>query len=312
MKTKQLTLEQISALQFHPLANLFPLLEGAEFDELTKDIEEHGLKEPIVLYEGKILDGRNRYNAMRKLGLGTEGRAAWYPLSFFCSGYPYGSEAATKEEAIAYVVSKNIMRRHLTNGQRAVIAKKLYDKMPKQSPGGDRKSFSEKSENDLSEVTHTEQILPSAEEQKQKAAAMMKVSKTALEQASALSNAAPEKLEEVAAGKKTLGAALREIKEAKASQKKVAQHPVQQPEVALQPKQATVPAEDPQLVKARERWDVLASDVELCVVDTEEMIQLKKQYPQIVADDTLVDAIKETLAAFNELAELIKVNGGRT
>lgn len=47
-------------LEFHPLANVLPLLEGAEFDRLVADIAEHGLHNPITVYDGKILDGRNR------------------------------------------------------------------------------------------------------------------------------------------------------------------------------------------------------------------------------------------------------------
>ena len=50
-------------LEYHELANIFPLIQGVEFDELVKDIQWNGLQEPIILYEGKILDGRNRYNA---------------------------------------------------------------------------------------------------------------------------------------------------------------------------------------------------------------------------------------------------------
>jgi hypothetical protein len=51
------------SLEFHPLANIFPLLEGEPFNELVADIRAHGLREPIVLLSKKILDGRNRHLA---------------------------------------------------------------------------------------------------------------------------------------------------------------------------------------------------------------------------------------------------------
>jgi hypothetical protein len=50
----------------HPIAAIFPLLDpaSAEFLALVEDIKENGLREPITLYEDKILDGRNRYLAL--------------------------------------------------------------------------------------------------------------------------------------------------------------------------------------------------------------------------------------------------------
>src|SRR5262245_11343514 len=49
--------------EVHPLAEIFPPLEGPAFDALVADIMGRGLQEPIWLYENKILDGRNRYRA---------------------------------------------------------------------------------------------------------------------------------------------------------------------------------------------------------------------------------------------------------
>jgi hypothetical protein len=59
-------------LRFHPLADIFPLMEGVDLDALVADIKAHKLQNKIVLYEGMILDGRNRYRAMRALGASLE------------------------------------------------------------------------------------------------------------------------------------------------------------------------------------------------------------------------------------------------
>jgi ParB-like chromosome segregation protein Spo0J len=48
----------MTALEFHPVANIFPLVEGQDFTELVADIKAHGLREPIVVYEDRVLDGR--------------------------------------------------------------------------------------------------------------------------------------------------------------------------------------------------------------------------------------------------------------
>jgi hypothetical protein len=57
----------VSDLTFHPLADLFPMLDGVAFERFVEDIRANGQLQPIVIHEGQILDGRNRYRACLKL-----------------------------------------------------------------------------------------------------------------------------------------------------------------------------------------------------------------------------------------------------
>jgi hypothetical protein len=111
----------VTAPSFHPLADLFPLMEGADFDALVNDIKEHGLREPILLFEDQILDGRNRSRACEQANV--------EPIyqDWISDGAPQ-----------AFVVSKNLHRRHLNESQRAMVAAKLATRKRQDSliPGG--------------------------------------------------------------------------------------------------------------------------------------------------------------------------------
>ena len=93
--------------EYHELANIFPLIEGEEFEKLVDDIKANGLLNPIVLYEGQILDGRNRFNACLEAGI--------QPLFLEYEG----------NNPLNHVVSLNLTRRHLSESQRALVGAKL-------------------------------------------------------------------------------------------------------------------------------------------------------------------------------------------
>jgi len=55
--------------EIHEAANAFPMMQSKEFDELARDISANGLQVPIAIYQGKILDGRNRFAACEASGV---------------------------------------------------------------------------------------------------------------------------------------------------------------------------------------------------------------------------------------------------
>ncbi len=58
---KKRNIEIIEEVKFHPLANLFPLMNSEELEKLGKDILENGQQDDIILLDGMILDGRNKF-----------------------------------------------------------------------------------------------------------------------------------------------------------------------------------------------------------------------------------------------------------
>lgn len=94
-------------VRFHEYANVFPMLTGEALEAFDQDVKENGVREPIVFYQGYLLDGRNRYMAARRWGI----------------EYPYVEYEG--ENPLAYVISLNLTRRHLTESQRGMAASKL-------------------------------------------------------------------------------------------------------------------------------------------------------------------------------------------
>lgn len=94
-------------MEFHPIANVFPMLPQEELESLAADIKENGLHHPVTTFEGMILDGRNRYVACELAGVE-------------CRFEEYQGDAP-----VAFVISENIARRHLDESQRSMCAARL-------------------------------------------------------------------------------------------------------------------------------------------------------------------------------------------
>lgn len=91
--------------EVHPVANLFPMLPDDELQELADDIRANGLQHPIVLdKDGVLIDGRNRWAACQVAGVDPR------------------FEMLNGQDPVAYILSANVNRRHLTKGQRAMAA----------------------------------------------------------------------------------------------------------------------------------------------------------------------------------------------
>ena len=101
----------------HPLANMFPMIEGNAFEELKRDIAAQGILEPIRLYQGMILDGRNRYAAARAVG-------HEFTLDDFVEW------EGTLAEAEAWVISTNLHRRQLTTKQKQDLIVDMVKRNP--------------------------------------------------------------------------------------------------------------------------------------------------------------------------------------
>lgn len=97
----------------HEAAFLFPEMDEQAFHELKDDIGRNGLQMPILIYQGKVVDGRHRLLACMELGV-----------------VPRYEElvAANDDAVIDAVVGINLKRRHMTDGQRSFIAAKLANR----------------------------------------------------------------------------------------------------------------------------------------------------------------------------------------
>jgi len=191
--------------QYHPVSNLFPLMQGADFEALKQDISEHGQLEPIWLHpDGSIIDGRNRHRACIELGI----------TPHFRTWDGAGS-------LVSFVVSLNLHRRHLDAGQRGMIGLKVKDALAEEIaaalPEQKRAAAETRWYGPESETMHFVQLdkvhVPDSQrDARAEAAAVMNVGKGTMARAEQVAKHAPDLADKVLAGTVKLNAAYREMK----------------------------------------------------------------------------------------------------
>lgn len=107
----------IPKLEPHHFSQMFPPISGEDFTRLAHDIKTNGMHQPIVRYQGKILDGNNRYRACDL--------AKIEPT--------FADFDGTDAQAQAYVISANIHRRHLTAEKKRELIAMLIGADPSKS-----------------------------------------------------------------------------------------------------------------------------------------------------------------------------------
>ena len=154
----------VSADIAHPAADLFPMMDDDALTALENDIKLNGQTHPVIMWRGQIVDGRNRNLACIRAGIKPRTKAV---------------EFADDAEAIRFIISTNIHRRHLTESQRAMISNELAKLEP-----GDRDA----------------QICASPTLTQQQAADLMQVSRRSVQAAAKVQRDAPDLAAKVKSG----------------------------------------------------------------------------------------------------------------
>jgi protein gp37/ParB-like chromosome segregation protein Spo0J len=205
---------RLGEFDVHPFADAFPFVDGEEFTQLVADVKKNGLREPIILnHDGTVLiDGRNRYRACDTAGVDQvyERLGAHY----------------TEPMILDLIVSKNMARRQLNPGQRALMAleyERYYAEAAKEAQRAAARSTTEKVNAQVTGSTLMADlpsadvwIEPQAREERtsrERAAKVVGSSGRAVQQAKAVVRDAPDLAAKVRAGEIALDAADRQRKQ---------------------------------------------------------------------------------------------------
>ena len=127
----------VTKYAIHPLVEVFQPYDAGRYETLRDSIKGYGgLRQPITIWRGAVIDGRHRYKACVELEL-----------------EPWVVELNEYADPLDAVVNLNGVRRQMTTAQRALAAARIAD----MRHGGDRRSDGFQDANLHLENTYTQE-----------------------------------------------------------------------------------------------------------------------------------------------------------
>lgn len=199
--------KNLDGLKPHEAAQIVPRMRPDEWKAFLEDVRANGVIEPLVIQrDGPVLDGRHRLDAARECGFEV---------------VPYREVELSEREQVDFVIRSAVIRRHLSDDQRAMLANYLREQIGDESKrtrsakagAGNRK----KGKN--LEVTSASKIKERARKQ---AAEALNVPESKVRKAKEIADESPELADKVLAGDITLKDAQRQVRR-KQRTKKIAE-----------------------------------------------------------------------------------------
>jgi ParB-like chromosome segregation protein Spo0J len=176
-------------MKHHPIADVWPMMDEAKLAELADDIRKNGQLVPVWLYEGKILDGRNRWAACKIAGVDPK------------------TKEYTGDEPTAFAVSLNDRRRHMNKGALAAVAAELEPHFAEDA----KRRYEQTVGRPKKSVANLPPISSPQPKARQEAAKSVGVGDRYVQDAKKVKTESPEVFERLKAGKITLQDAKREV-----------------------------------------------------------------------------------------------------
>jgi len=205
-----LSMSEMLALQEHEFASLLPGMTDDEQAKHVEDVREKGQMVPIVLCNGKVLDGRHTLKSCIQIGIECK------------------FEVYKGKDPSGYVRSKNAIRRHLTPSQLAAVG---VEELPRLEDEAEKRKASTLKKGDKP----VREIIPQREKGKatEKAAEIVGVNPRYVSDAKKIKEKDPEAFEEIKKGTKTIAEVKRQQKAKKDKHATAAADVVENNQVAL-------------------------------------------------------------------------------